>query len=184
MGTAGVAVATIVSQFLSAILVIISLIRADSAVKLSVKDIKIDFPILSKILIIGFPTAFQMSITAFSNIFVQSYINAFGTAGMGGWTAYIKIDQIVMLPMQSLGVASMTIVGQNLGKGYFERAGKSANTAFVMCFICTLILIIPVVIFAPWLVSFFNENAEIIEYGTLYTRLLTPFYLVWTVNAI
>ena len=96
----------------------------------------------------------------------------------------IKIDQIVMLPMQSLGVASMTIVGQNLGKGYFERAGKSANTAFAMCFICTLILIIHVVILAPWLVSFFNENPEIIEYGTLYTRLLTPFYLVWTVNAI
>ena len=184
MGTAGVAVATIIAQLLSAILVMISLARADSAVKLSVKDIKLDLPILSKIVIIGIPTALQMSITSFSNIFVQSYINAFGTAGMGGWTAYVKIDQVANLPMQSLGIAATTIVGQNLGKGYVDRAKKSANTAFIMCFTCTLVLIIPIVVFAPWLVAFFNENAEIIEYGTLYIRLLTPFYLLWTVNSI
>ena len=184
MGTAGVAVATVVSQFISAILVMISLSRTESAVKISYREVRFDFPILSKIVKIGIPTALQMSITSFSNIFVQSYINAFGTAGMGGWTAYVKIDQVANLPMQSLGIASTTIVGQNLGKGYVDRAKKSANTAFVMCFMGTLILIIPVVIFAPWLVSFFNNNAEIIEYGTLYIRLLTPFYLVWTVNAI
>ncbi len=184
MGTAGVAVATIISQFLSAILVMISLARTDSAVKLSVKEIKIDFPLLKKIVKIGIPTALQMSITSFSNIFVQSYVNFFGKESMGGWTAYIKIDQVVMLPMQSLGLASTTIVGQNLGKGYIERAQKSANTAFFMCLASTATLIIPVVIFAPYLVAFFNDNPEIIEYGAMYIRLLTPFYVLWTVNQI
>lgn len=184
MGTAGVALATIVSQFLSAILVMASLIRNSSAAKISIKAIKIDVPILKNIVIIGIPTALQMSITSFSNMFVQSYINYFGTASMGGWTAYNKVIQVVMLPMQSLGLASTTIVGQNLGKGYIKRAEKSANTAFLMCLTCTLVLIIPVVIFAPQLVSFFNSNAEIIEAGKNYLRFLTPFYLLWTVNQI
>lgn len=183
-GVAGVAIATVVAQLVSAVLVVITLIRTDSAVAVRRDIIKLDREILGKILRVGFPAAIQMAITAFSNIFVQSYINYFGKGAMGGWTAYTKIDQIILLPMQSLGLASTTFVGQNLGKGEIKRAEKGANTAFLMSLISTGILIIPVMLFSPMLVTFFNSDPAVNEFGVLFLRWLTPFYLVWCVNQI
>ena len=115
MGTAGVAFATIISQAVSATLVLRVLFRTTSSVKVSVKKIRIHGSILSKIFKVGLPAALQMTITSFSNIFVQSYINYFGADVMGGWTAYNKVDQMVLLPIQSISLATQTFVGQNLG---------------------------------------------------------------------
>ncbi len=91
MGTAGVAYATIAAQLVSAILVMAMLFKTDSSVRIRLKSLRIDRKILGGILVIGLPAALQMSVTAFSNIFVQSYINFFGSDCMGGWTAYSKI---------------------------------------------------------------------------------------------
>ena len=183
-GVAGVAIATITAQGLSAALTVISLCRTDSCVKISFKGMRAEKDLLREIVKIGFPAAFQMAITSFSNIFVQSYINYFGKACMGGWTAYTKIDQIVLLPMQSLALASTTFVGQNIGQNQVERAEKGANTALLISFAATAALIIPVVIFSGFFVSIFNTNPEIISYGTLFLRWLTPFYRFWCVNQI
>ena len=183
-GVAGVAVATVIAQLLSALLVVITLVRTDSAVGIRRGMIRLDREILGKILRVGLPAAIQMAITSFSNIFVQSYINYFGKGAMGGWTAYTKIDQIILLPMQSLGLAATTFVGQNLGKGEIKRAEKGANTAFLMSLVSTGILIIPVMLFTPTLVTFFNSDPSVNEFGVLFLRWLTPFYLVWCVNQI
>ncbi len=183
-GVAGVAIATIIAQALSAVLTVISLCRNESYVKVSFKGMKLDTNILKEIICIGFPAAFQMAITSFSNIFVQSYINYFGESVMGGWTAYSKIDQIVILPMQSLALASTTFVGQNLGLNQVKRAEKGANTAFYMSLVATVALVIPIMIFSGTFVKIFNTNPEIIDYGTLFLRTLTPFYLFWCVNQI
>ena len=183
-GVAGVAIATVVAQLLSATLVVITLLRTDSAIAIRREPLTFSKEILKKILRVGLPAAIQMAITSFSNIFVQSYINYFGTEAMGGWTAYTKIDQIILLPMQSLGLASTTFVGQNLGKGEVKRAERGANTALIMAFVSTAILITPVMIFAPGLVTFFNSDPLVIEYGTLFLHWLTPFYIVWCVNQI
>ncbi len=183
-GVAGVAFATIIAQLLSALLVVITLLRTDSAVRVTRGMVRLNREILGKILRVGFPAAIQMAITSFSNIFVQSYINYFGKGAMGGWTAYTKIDQIILLPMQSLGLASTTFVGQNLGKGQIKRAEKGTNTAFLMSLLSTGILIIPVMLFSPTLVTFFNSDPSVNEFGVLFLRWLTPFYLVWCVNQI
>jgi putative MATE family efflux protein len=183
-GVAGVAIATVVAQGLSATLTVISLCREDSCVKISFKNVRFDSGILREIITVGFPAAIQMAITSFSNIFVQSYINYFGSSCMGGWTAYTKIDQIILLPMQSLALASTTFVGQNIGQNQVKRAEKGANTAFFISLAATAVLMLPVIIFSKWCVGFFNTNPEIIEYGTLFLRWLTPFYLFWCVNQI
>lgn len=183
-GVAGVAIATITAQGLSAALTVLSLCRTDSCVKISFKGMRAEKDLLREIVKIGFPAAFQMAITSFSNIFVQSYINYFGKACMGGWTAYTKIDQVVLLPMQSLALASTTFVGQNIGQNQVKRAEKGANTALLISFAATATLIIPVVIFSGFFVSIFNTNPEIISYGTLFLRWLTPFYMFWCVNQI
>lgn len=183
-GVAGVALATIIAQGLSAALTVISLCRNESCVKISFKGMKFHTPIFKEILVIGLPAGLQMTITSFSNIFVQSYINYFGKEVMGGWTAYTKIDQIILLPMQSLALASTTFVGQNIGQNQVKRAEKGANTALLMSLISTAILIIPVMIFSGTFVSIFNKNPLIISHGTVFLRWLTPFYLFWCVNQI
>jgi len=183
-GVAGVAIATIIAQGLSAVLTVISLCRNESCVKISFKGMRFHTPIFKEILVIGLPAALQMTITAFSNIFVQSYINFFGKEVMGGWTAYTKIDQIILLPMQSLALASTTFVGQNIGQNQIKRAEKGANTALLISLVSTAILIIPVMIFSGTFVSIFNTNPDIIKHGTVFLRWLTPFYLFWCVNQI
>ena len=117
MGVEGVAYATIIAQAVSAVLTIAVLIGYDGSVKLSLRDLRIHWRMLKKIVAVGIPAALQMAITAFSNVFVQGYINHFGADCMSGWTAYTKIDQLVILPVQSLSLASTTFVGQNLGVG-------------------------------------------------------------------
>ena len=75
---------------------------------------------------LGIPAALQMAVTAFSNVFVQSYINHFGADCMSGWTAYTKIDQLMFLPMQSLALSATTFVGQNLGAGDTPRPSRAS----------------------------------------------------------
>ena len=106
MGVKGVAVATIVAQSVSVILIFISLLKTDSCVKLSFKALKIDKSILAQVIRIALPSSIQLALTQFSNVFVQSYINGFGKYYMSAWTAYSKIDQIILLPMQSIAIAS------------------------------------------------------------------------------
>lgn len=186
MGTSGVAYATIFSQAVSAILVIIALLKTKSAVRISLKRMCFDFKILKSIVLIGLPSALQMSITSFSNVFVQSYINAFGSDVMGGWTAYTKVDQILFLPMQCLGMAAMTFVGQNIGANNIQRARKGANRALLMGLISTALLLIPIVISAPNVVTFFISESEVdvIKYGTLFLRYISPFYILCTFNQV
>ncbi len=184
MGVAGVAWATIISQGVSAVLVLILMLRTDLCIKLRFRDLKIHWDMLKKIIRVGIPAAIQMAITSFSNIFVQSYINYFGADCMSGWTAYAKIDQFIFLPMQSLALASTTFVGQNLGVNRVERARRGADTALYVAAGMTVLIIVPILVFAPSFVAFFNSKPEVVEYGTMLLRYITPFYVFCCVNQI
>ncbi|MBR5309134.1 MAG: MATE family efflux transporter [Clostridia bacterium] len=184
MGVEGVAYATVISQTVSAILCFIVLFRTSSCVRISIRNMQIDRECTSKIVKIGIPSALQMTITSFSNVFVQSYINYFGTDCMSGWTAYAKLDAFMFLPMQSISLATTTFVGQNLGKNDVARAKKGVNVALLMSFVATFVIMLPMVGFAPHLVYFFNQKQTVIEYGTLFLRYITPFYLICCVNQI
>lgn len=184
MGVAGVAWATVISQFLSAALVIITLMRSDNCCRMTLKALRINKIMLGKILKIGIPAAIQMAVTSFSNVFVQSYINHFGADCMGGWTAYSKIDQFLLLPMQSIALASTTFVGQNLGVNDVARAKKGVRTAILIAVGSTVVLMIPVLIFAEPLVAFFNSKPEVVSYGSMLLRLISPFYVFCCINQI
>lgn len=184
MGVEGVALATVLSQGVSAVLVVITLMRTETCIKLRLRDLKIHFAMLGKIFRVGIPAAIQMAITAFSNIFVQSYINYFGDNCMSGWTAYAKIDQLLFLPMQSIALASTTFVGQNLGCNQVERAKKGVSQALLIAMASTLVLMIPVIAFASPLVAFFNSKEEVVQIGTVLLHWLTPFYVLCCFNQI
>ncbi|MCF0236961.1 MAG: MATE family efflux transporter [Sphaerochaetaceae bacterium] len=186
MGTAGVAYATIIAQGVSALSVLVVLFRTDSCVKISLNKVKIDWNILKKIFAVGLPSALQMSVTAFSNVFVQSYINFFGSDVMGGYTAFNKLDQLILLPMMAISMATQTFVGQNLGMSLTERARKGVKTSVLMALFSTIVLVIPMMALAPTLVRFFIEESEtlVIHYGTLFITTISPFYLFCVFNQI
>ena len=184
MGVEGVALATILSQSVSALLVMITLMRSDSCIKLQIRSLKIHWSMLGKIFRVGIPAALQMAITSFSNIFVQSYINYFGADAMSGWTAYSKVDQLLFLPMQSIALASTTFVGQNLGKNQVDRAREGVRKALTIALASTAVMMVPVLAFSGPIVSFFNSKEEVIRYGTVLLRWLSPFYLLCCFNQI
>ena len=184
MGVAGVAYATILAQGLSAVLVLLLLMRAKNCVRVSLRALKLHMDPLKKIVKVGVPAALQRAITSFSNVFVQSYINYFGADVMGGWTAYTKVDAFLFLPMLSVASGATTFVGQNLGVNNVERARKGVRAAMVIAMACNLIIMVPVIVFAPALVRFFNGTPEVITYGTLFLRMMSPFYVLTCVNQI
>lgn len=184
MGVTGVALATIISQGVSAVLVIIALLRSTNCVRLRIRKLHIHWDFLKKIFTVGIPAALQMAITAFSNVFVQSYINYFGPDCMSGWTTYAKVDQLLFLPMQSISLASTTFVGQNLGCNQVERAKQGVKQSIILAVASTVVLTIPVVIFAAPIVSFFNSKPEVVTCGAMLLRWLSPFYVLCSFNQI
>jgi putative MATE family efflux protein len=184
MGVDGVALATVISQCVSAILVLITLYRSDGWIRFRFRKLRIHGDVLWKVIRIGLPAGLQMAVTAFSNIFVQSYINFFQSDCMSGWTAYNKIDQVVLLPMQSLGMAATTFVGQNLGCGQVDRAKEGIRKALLMAVSVTAVLAGCVIAAARPLVTFFNAKPEVVDYGSLFLRWLSPFYVLACANQI
>lgn len=187
MGVAGVAWATIIAQAISAVLTMTVLCREKSWVRLELRRLKIDRAILRKILQLGIPAALQMSITAFSNVFVQSYIG--GVAGeqavnLGGWTTYSKVDQFIFLPLQSLALSATTFVGQNLGKRDIRRAKKGTFIAYAMASGVTVLIILLVELLASPLSAIFNPDKAVVAASTRLLHILTPFYLLCCVNQV
>ena len=184
MGVEGVALATIIAQGTSALLILITLSQTESCIRLDLSKLRIHFDILKKIIKVGIPSALQMAITSFSNIFVQSYIYHFGADCMSGWTAYSKVDQLLFLPMQSIGLASTTFVGQNLGCNQVDRAKKGVRCSLLIALACTITLMVPLMLFSSSIVAFFNSKPEVVTYGSLLLKYMTPFYVLCCFNQI
>ena len=175
-GVAGVAVATVIAQCLSAALVLAVLTRTTASYSIYWGRLRLNPLMLGRIWKIGLPSALQQAVTSFSNVFVQSYINSFGSACMAGWASYGKIDQFILLPMQSLSLSTTTFVGQNIGAGDIKRAKSGTSRAVGMALVCTALLAVPVMVFAGPLISLFNADPEVIRYGSLFLRMISPFY--------
>ena len=181
-GIAGAAIATIISQFISAIMVLVLLTRADDIYKLTWNDLRIDLPILKFIMQIGLPAGVQSMITSVSNVFVQSYINGFGSGCMAGWGAYNKLDSFIFLPINSLGQAATTFVSQNIGAARIDRANRGTVRALQMAVGVTFAIASVLVLFAPAATGLFTSDDEVIYYGSLFIRMNTFFLIFNAIN--
>ena len=159
-GIAGAAWATILSQFLSAILVLVLLTRTDDIYKFTWSDLGIDRQILMRIMSIGLPAGFQSMVTSVSNVFVQSYVNGFGSACMAGWASYNKLDSFIFLPMTSLNQA------------------RSLQAAVIV----TAVIAAMLVVFAPQATGLFSSDESVIYYGVLFLRMNTFFLIFNAIN--
>ena len=178
LGIAGAAVATILSQFVSAALILLLLTRTRDIYRLDWRELHIDFPILKKIFSIGMPTALQAVITSFSNIFVQGYINAFGSDVMAGWSCYNKLDHFIFLPMQSMSVASTTFVSQNAGAGNERRSRRGTFLAILITCLVIGVTAAVLTFFAPAAVRMFSPDEAVIRYGAMFIR-TNAFFLIF-----
>ncbi len=184
MGVDGVALATVLANVLSAVLIMATLSLEKENYGVRWKQVRIDRESLGQILRIGLPSSIQSAITAFSNVFVQSYINYFGSACMAGYGVYGKIDAFALIPVQSISMSSTTFVGQNWGAKQPERARQGVRTATLMSLIATAVLGLIVFVLAEPLMSLFSPEKDVIKYGVRFIRIVTPFYIAICFNQI
>lgn len=182
LGIFGVALATILSQFISAILTLILLLKTNDIYKLTLHDCRIDPAMLGQIFAVGLPAGIQSIITAFSNVFVQAYINNFGSACMAGWASYNKLDQFIMLFIQSMAMAATTFVSQNIGAQKLKRANEGTVLSVVMTLLLNGTLAVLLWAFAPIAVGLFTPDPEVITFGVLFIRQNVFFLLFNSVN--
>lgn len=177
MGIEGAAYATVISQAVAMVLVLLVMMRTEECYRLRLKALKIDGGCLSRVLRQGLPGGIQMSITAFSNVFVMSYINRFGSSFMAGWACFGKIDQFSMLSLQSISLSVTTFVGQNYGALRLDRVRKGAAVSLGIAFSFGLVTILLFECIPHTLVALFNRDAEVLFYGSAFLRAGAPFYL-------
>ena len=178
MGVAGAGYATLIAQAISAILVVIVLIRSEGPHQLFWKQIRFHFPILKKIIMVGLPTGIQQSIVSLSNVIVQSYVNAFGSSVVAGYSATIRIDGFVNLPLQSFNMAVTTFVGQNIGAKQYERVKKGSRIALWMTMAVIATMAISLFFFGESFIAIFNSEPDVIQAGRTMQLAFVPFYIM------
>ena len=176
MGVAGAALATIIAEAISMILVLRLLFIADAEYRLTLHKLSMDFSILSQIIQIGVPAGVQGMIVSVSNIVVMAYINSFGASGVAGFSCANKIDNFLGLPVNSLMLAVTTFCGQNLGAKNFSRVRKGVRASLIMSISIVVSLGIVAMTFSDQLMSIFTSDMEVIHNGTKVLRTMCPFY--------
>ena len=124
MGVAGVAVATLTSQVLSAVMVVVYMARTDGYLKISLKELRISKKELGRILIIGIPSGIQSALFSLSNTAIQSAINSFDSVVIAGNSAAANIEGFIWIAMNAVHQAAITFVGQNVGAKKYKRIGR------------------------------------------------------------
>ena len=184
MGVAGVALATIIAQGVSALLILVTLTFEKGAYGLRWRELHMEKSTLGQVLRVGWPSGIQQALTAFSNVFVQSYINAFGAAAMAGWGNYGKLDAFIIVPAMAIAQASTTFVGQNWGARQLKRARQGAKQSLTLSLTITAVLALLIVLFARPLMRLFSPDPEVIDNGVRFVQIISPFYVVVCFNQI
>lgn len=183
-GVAGAGYATLIAQAISALLVVLVLMKCDGPHRLFIKQIRFHWLILKKIIMIGLPTGLQQSIVSLSNVIVQSYVNAFGSSVVAGYSATIRIDGFVNLPLQSFNMAITTFVGQNIGAKQYDRVKKGTKTALIMSITITLLMALTLFLFGKDFIAIFNNESDVINAGWTMLLAFIPFYVFLPINQI
>ena len=177
-GIAGAAVATIISQAVSCILIMYKLITAEDVYKVNIRDLRLHMDMVSSILRVGIPSGIQNAVIGFANIVVQSNINTFKDVAMAGCGSYFKLEGFAFLPVTSFSLALTTFVGQNIGANRIDRAKKGARFGILACVICAEIIGVILFIFSPQMMGWFTDKSDVIAFGVKQARTEALFYFV------
>ena len=178
LGVGSAALATTISQGISATLCCIRLIKVDKEYCLVLRDIRFDWGSLKNIVRFGLPSGVQNSVIALANLVVQSNINAFGKEAMAGCGSYSKIEGFAFLPITCFTMALSTFVGQNLGAKKYDRVHKGVGFGIACSMLLAEAVGILSYLFAPQLIGIFNDSLAVIDYGSRHMRTICLFYFL------
>lgn len=179
LGVAGAAIATICSQALSAVLVILVLVRVKDMHRLDLHRIRIDRKMLHRIVRIGFPAGLQSVMYSLSNIIIQAAINGLGTDTVAAWTVYGKMDALFWMTISSFGIAITTFAGQNFGAGKMDRVRKGIRSCLGMCFAATIAISILLRFGGHIIYSLFTSDPEVLRIGIQIVHFLVPTFVTY-----
>ncbi len=179
MGVAGVAVATTLTQSLSALMIGIFASRKGRTIRFSFRKLRIDGALLKGVLRIGLPAGIQTIIITISNVFVQYFINDFGETAVAAFATYYKVENLIFLSILAVGQASTTFAGQNMGAGNYRRIRKGSIImlclgAGITIVVAGLILLFPNVVF-----RWFMKDPDVIANAISLAMVSFPFYWIY-----
>ena len=179
MGIAGAAIATVIAQIVSAALVIRSLMTSYEMMRLNLRDIKPDFPILKSELRIGLPGGIQSLMYGLTNIIIQTAVNGFGTDTAAAWAAFGKVDLIFWAVSGAFGISVTTFAGQNYGAGKLDRVYKSVRVSLGMSLALCGSILIGLFTFSQPLMTLFTSDAQVISIGVYMMIHVVPSYAIY-----
>ncbi|MDR1060189.1 MAG: MATE family efflux transporter [Clostridiales bacterium] len=178
MGVGGVAWSTVIAEAVTAVLVILTLCRADGEYRLYLRDLRVHSRVVRRIGRLGLPGGVQQAIISLSNIIVQSYINGMGAIVLAGYIANSKLDAFIMLPTQTLALAVSTFVGQNLGAGQVKRARRGARISLMAGLAFSVAIAVLALIFGRYLIRIFTPDPAVADRALQFMRVFVPLYFL------
>lgn len=172
------AIATTISQAVSAVLCLMQLCKKDRIYCLRLKKLRMSRDMLGEILKYGLPTGAQNSVIGFANVLVQSNINSFGADAMAACGTYSKIEGFAFLPITSFSMALTTYIGQNLGAGEHKRAKQGARFGILTSVTLAELIGVCIFILAPYLIGFFEDDPEVVRIGVKQCHIEALFYML------
>ena len=178
LGVAGVAIATVISEGVSCVLILLCLKHETGAIRLYFNRIKINPSKCVDIMKIGLPAGLQGCIFSISNVLIQSSVNSFGSTVMAGNTAASNIEGFVYVSMNSLHQTCISFTSQNFGAGKFKRIKMVLINCLVIVAITGLVLGNSAYFFGKFLLSAYNNEAEVISYGLIRLSIISTMYFL------
>ncbi|WP_026528795.1 MATE family efflux transporter [Butyrivibrio sp. VCD2006] len=178
MNVAGVALATILAQALSAFFIVRALIRTDEIYKLDLKKVRVDADKAKRIIRVGLPAGFQGMIFSFSNVLIQSSINEFGSIAMAGSAAAANIEGFVYMAMNAVYQACVSFTSQNVGANKPDRIGKVLRTCLAVVFVVGFAMGNIFNFFGPQLVGIYTKEPATIQFGIQRMAVICTLYFL------
>lgn len=179
LDVAGVAIATITCQTLSALLVVRTLVKTKESYHLNISNISINKDTLLKVIKIGLPTGLQSVMYSISNLIIQTSVNSLGTNCIAAWNVSGKIDALFWMMMNAFGVSITTFVGQNYGAKKFDRIKKGVNVCYLMCAIGSILMTFVFMVFGTQICHLFTTDVEVIDLSMVIIRSMAPYYITF-----
>ena len=175
-GVAAAAVATTLSQGISAFLCLLHLMEKDQIYTLKARELRIDPQMLAAIVRIGLPTGVQMSVISIANVLVQKNINSFGADAMAACGSYAKVEGFVFMPITCFSLALTTFISQNLGAGKLDRVKAGCRFGLLSSVLAAETIGVVVFLVGPQLISLFNSDPAVLAIGTKQCRIESLFF--------
>lgn len=179
LGVTGAALATILSQLLSAAMVTVTLRRTEDMYRLDWQRLRLDRRMLGRMIRIGFPAGLQSVMYGLSNVIIQAGINSLGTNTVAAWASYSKIDGLFWMMVNAFGISVTTFVGQNYGAGKMDRVRAGVKSCMLMTVTASLAMSVVIFNWGIYGYQLFTTDEEVIRIGIAMMRYLSPVYVTY-----